>query len=121
MPLSAHVRELIAAPPPVHGTDRLFPVVNFDRGKREVDALVALPRWTLHDLRRTATSLMIEAGVRPDYVERVTHPQIAGVAGVYNRYAYADEKRAALDALAVMIERIVNPAAASNVVPLHAG
>ena len=58
---------------------------------------------------------------RPDYVERVTHPQIAGIAGVYNRYAYLAEKTAALDALAMMVERIVNPASAGNVVHLIRG
>ena len=62
---------------------------------------------------------MIEARVRPDYVERVTHPEIAGVAGVYNRYAYLDEKTEALDALAAMVDRIVNPAPAGNVVSLR--
>jgi integrase len=30
-----------------------------------------LPNWTLHDLRRTAKTLMVRAGVRPDISERV--------------------------------------------------
>jgi hypothetical protein len=38
------------------------------------------------------------------------------VRGVYDRYAYLEEKRAALDALAQLIERIVDPT--SNVVAL---
>jgi hypothetical protein len=64
---------------------------------------------------------MIEARVRPDYVERVTHPDIAGVAGVYNRYAYLDEKREALDALAAMVERIVSPPPPAGNVVLRRG
>ena len=39
-----------------------------------------LPNWTLHDLRRTAKTLMVRAGVRRDISERVGHV-IAGVEG----------------------------------------
>lgn len=76
-----------------------------------------LPHWTLHDLRRTAKTLMVRAGVRPDISERVLGHVIAGVEGTYDRYSYLDEKRAALEALAAMVERILEPPAA-NVVPL---
>jgi len=34
---------------------------------------------------------------------------IAGVEGTYDRHSYADEKRAALEKLAEMVERILNP------------
>jgi integrase len=77
-----------------------------------------LPHWTLHDLRRTARTLMARAGVRPDVSERVLGHVIAGVAGVYDRHSYADEKRDALEKLAGLIDRIVNPPLA-NVLPLR--
>ena len=67
------------------------------------------PNWTLHDLRRTAKTLMVRAGVRPDISERVLGHVIAGVEGTYDRHSYADEKRDALEKLAAMIERILNP------------
>ena len=70
-----------------------------------------LPNWTLHDLRRTAKTLMVRAGVRPDISERVLGHAIAGVEGTYDRHSYADEKRDALEKLAVMIEHILNPLA----------
>jgi len=73
--------------------------------------------WTLHDLRRTAKTLMSRAGVRPDISERVLGHVIAGVEGVYDQHAYIDEKRHALEALALLVDRIVN-AGADNVVPL---
>ncbi len=60
-----------------------------------------LPNWRLHDLRRTLASNMAKSGVAPHIVEKVlnhTTGEISGVAAVYNRYAYTDEKRAALDA-----------------------
>ena len=68
-----------------------------------------IPNWTLHDLRRTAKTLMARAGVRPDISERVLGHVIAGVEGTYDRNSYADEKRDALEKLAAMIERILNP------------
>ena len=40
-----------------------------------------IPNWTLHDLRRTAKTLMVRAGVRPDISERVLGHVIAGVEG----------------------------------------
>ena len=68
-----------------------------------------IPNWTLHDLRRTAKTLMARAGVRPDISERVLGHVIAGVEGTYDRHSYADEKRDALEKLAEMIERILSP------------
>jgi integrase len=68
-----------------------------------------LPHWTLHDLRRTARTLMARAGVRPDISERVLGHVIQGVAAVYDRHDYEAEKRDALEKLAGMVERIINP------------
>ena len=68
-----------------------------------------VPNWTLHDLRRTAKTLMVRAGVRPDISERVLGHAITGVESTYDRHSYADEKRDALEKLATMIERILNP------------
>ena len=68
-----------------------------------------IPNWTLHDLRRTAKTLMARAGVRPDISERVLGHVIAGVEGTYDRHSYEDEKRDALVKLAAQIERILNP------------
>jgi integrase len=71
--------------------------------------IAPLPNWTLHDLRRTAKTLMVRAGVRPDISERVLGHVISGVEGTYDRHSYADEKRDALEKLAAMIERILEP------------
>ena len=79
-----------------------------------------LPQWTLHDLRRSARSLMSRAGVRPDIAERVMGHAITGVEGVYDRHSYRDEKADALRRLANLIEGIVHPPTGTNVVPLKA-
>jgi integrase len=82
--------------------------------------LPAMPNWTLHDLRRTARSLMSRAGVNDNHAERVLGHVIGGVRGVYDRHSYLNEKAHALKALAALIETIVNPPAQSNVVHLAA-
>ena len=86
--------------------------------ERDDDASkVTLPRWTIHDLRRTARSLMTRAHVEPDHAERALGHVIGSVRGVYDRHSFRDEKRAAFEALATQIDRIANPSPA-NVVPL---
>ena len=82
--------------------DAALPKVKTPEGK---DA--PIPSWTLHDLRRTARSLMSRAGVRPDIAERVLGHVISGVEGVYDRHRYDEEKAQALASLAALIERII--------------
>jgi integrase len=83
---------------------------SFSGHKAELDAVLDdLPRWTLHDLRRTARSLMAEAGVSRDTAERVLGHALPGVEGTYDRYAYAAEKAEALQRLAAKIASILNP------------
>jgi integrase len=77
----------------------------------------AFPNWRLHDLRRTARSLMSRAGVPSEHAERVLNHKQAGIVGVYDRYRYELEKGRALEALAALLDRIVHPAP-SNVVPI---
>ena len=78
---------------------------------RKARGLESMPAWRLHDLRRTARSLMSRAGVSADVAERVLGHVIAGVRGVYDRHGYEAEKRDALERLAALVERIVNPGA----------
>ena len=79
-----------------------------------------LERWTVHDLRRTARSLMARAGVRPDIAERVMGHAIEGVEGVYDRHSYRAEKADALNKLAGLIALILDPPG-ENVVRMEAG
>jgi integrase len=69
--------------------------------------------WTIHDLRRTARSLMSrkEARIPRDIAERVLGHAIGGtIEQTYDRHAYTVEKGEALAALAALIERILSPA-----------
>ncbi|MGY4176770.1 hypothetical protein ACVIHH_002061 [Bradyrhizobium sp. USDA 4518] len=75
--------------------------------------------WTLHDLRRTTGTLMPRLGIDEDHRERVLGHKIGGVKGVYNRYKYFEERSAALQKVADLIETIVHPPAqGSNVVTI---
>ena len=86
--------------------------------KRAFDAKLKIDPWVLHDLRRTARSLMSRAGVRPDVAERVLGHAIAGVEGVYDRHQYRAEKAEALKKLAALIAAILKPTS-DNVVRLR--
>jgi len=85
------------------------PLGNIYWRKLVFDKAVGLPHWTLHDLRRTARSLMSRAGVTSDIAERCLGHVIGGVRGIYDRQEYHAEKRRAFEALAVLVERIVEP------------
>jgi integrase len=86
--------------------------------QRKADGLKPMPEWRLHDLRRTARSLMSRAGVTSDIAEMVLGHKLTGVRGVYDRHSYASEKREALEMLARMIGIILKPPA-GNVVKLE--
>jgi integrase len=88
------------------------PFSGWSKAKAQLDAHVAaerrksnrkakpMPPWVLHDLRRTVATRMGDLGVQPHVVEALLNHisgHKAGVAGVYNRSAYAEEKRAALE------------------------
>jgi integrase len=92
------------------------PIGGFSRSKQRIDEETGVSDWVLHDLRRTARSLMSRAGVPTDHAERCLGHVIPGVRGVYDRHEYHREKALAFEALAAQIERIVRPQ--ENVVPI---
>ena len=61
---------------------------------------------------------MSRAGVSADHAERCLGHVIGGVRGTYDRHGFHREKALAFEALAALIERIVNPPA-SNVTALR--
>jgi integrase len=84
----------------------------FTRSKDRLDKrLGEIAHWTVHDLRRTAATLMAgELGVQPHIIEAVINHvsgHKAGVAGIYNRATYEKEKRIALDSWAEHLTAIV--------------
>jgi integrase len=81
----------------------------FSQCKDEFDEASGVTGWTLHDLRRTARTLMSRAGVVSDHAEQCLGHLLSGVRKTYNRDDFKPQKKAAFDALAGIIERIVHP------------
>ncbi|MGX0984375.1 integrase [Bradyrhizobium japonicum] len=110
-------------------TEGKRPFSGYSKAKNQLDAVIAKQRkadelkpmagWRLHDLRRTARSLMSRAGINSDIAELVLGHKLPGIRRVYDRYSYAAEKRDALEKLAGLISIILNPPA-DNVVQMGA-
>jgi integrase len=110
----------IAGNPYVFAGRDAKPFADWDWRKRKLDEeLPPMDHWVIHDLRRTARSLLSKVGVSSEIAERVLGHTIKGVEGVYNRHAYTEEKAEALNKLAALVERIINPRA-SNVISIRA-
>lgn len=105
------------------------PVSGYSKAKARLDREIAelagsdadpVPAWRLHDLRRTVASGMARMGQPVHVVEAVLNHRsgaISGVAAVYIRHEFADEKRAALSAWARAVMALVEPHE-SNVIEL---
>ena len=132
-------RDILAAVPRIESAaGYLFtlrgarPVTSFSGAKAQLDAAMltvareddpasaVVPRWTLHDLRRTCATGMAELGIAPHIVEACLNHVSgarAGVAGIYNRAAYGPEKRAALERWAAHVQGLASGQSA-RIVPL---
>ena len=73
---------------------------------------------TVHDLRRTASTLLHEAGVNSDWIEKCLAHEQRGVRAVYNKAEYADQRREILQSWADMVDGWI---AGAKVVPLCTG
>jgi len=79
---------------------------------RVIDATVKLIRdggedfepFTVHDLRRTASTLLHEAGFNSDWIEKCLAHEQRGVRAVYNKAEYAEQRRTMLQTWADMLD-----------------
>ncbi len=123
LPLSGSAKKLLASLPRIEGCEFVFttggrrPISGFSVFKLQFDIACGVGNWRLHDLRRTARSLMSRAGVPSDHAERCLGHALAGIRGTYDRHRYLDEMRIAFEKLAALIETIVRQDA--NVVPME--
>jgi integrase len=111
------------------------PVSGFSKAKDRLDAVMtallreatgdpeaAISPWIIHDLRRCATTIMARLNVAPHVADKVLNHSggtIRGVAATYNRFAYLDERKAAMEALGRFVEALVRPGDAGNVVEIN--
>ena len=118
LPLSSQALAVLRSVPRFLGSEYVFTttgrssVSGFGRLKDRVDEHVGLEveGWRFHDLRRTAATGMAVLRVPPHIIEAVLNHKsgiISGVASVYNRYAYFDEKREAMQAWGNHVEKLI--------------
>ena len=92
-----------------------------ERGDKP-DAVQPLQPWVFHDFRRTVATNLAKIGIPVHVVERLLNHvsgTVSGIAAVYNRHSYIDERRQALEAWATRLDQIVRGTPA-NVVTLAA-
>jgi integrase len=126
--MSAPVRQMLKAREQIR--DLVFGrgVVGFhswDKSKRNLDAKIAsrlVEPWRVHDLRRTFATGLQRLGVRLEVTEAILNHvggNRAGVGGIYRRYDWANEKKAALDAWAAHVLAVVSGKKKNNVTPIR--
>jgi integrase len=134
VPLTRDMMGILDALPRFNGGDYLFSA-NFSAGpvwlnskiKKRLDAMmleelreaarkrgddpdkVTLTPWRNHDLRRTLRSGLSRLRINSDIGEAILAHVKPGVAGVYDRYDLADEKRHALELWAARLRSITEP------------
>jgi integrase len=135
VPISLAALTILSGSPSRGGNGYIFPALNgsgrpvsgFSKAKARLDKAIEaelagdrdtgpVPSWRLHDLRRSAASGMAQLGVTPHVIEKVLNHisgSLAGVAGIYNRFGYAPEKRQALETWAAHVQRVINPPSAN--------
>lgn len=122
VPLSGMARDIVERQPRKSGDAGKFVFPNghgkafgtcfYPKLKLDKMLVPALPDWRLHDLRRTARTLMARRiaglpGTPKEIAERVLGHVEDGIVETYDRYDYLDEKREALALLGQKIEAIL--------------
>ena len=119
IPLSKAAQRIIAAQPMlgdfVFSATGARALSGYGKRKAGFDKACGATGWTIHDLRRTARTLLSRAGVSVDVAERCLGHVMTGVRSVYDRHEYQREKAEAFEALAALIERVVHPPEATVV------
>lgn len=71
----------------------------WSKAKLAFDRECDIEHWTLHDLRRTFSTIQARIGTPPHITERILNHQVGtlnAIAKIYNRYSYLDEMRVAM-------------------------
>jgi integrase len=106
------------------------PISGFGKAKLRVDLVAAKVRrqarldplapWTIHDLRRTAASGLGKLGASRFIIGRVLNHADSSATGIYDRHAYLDEKRHALESWGAYLSNLLRPSS-GNVVEFRTG
>jgi len=70
--------------------------------------------FTVHDLRRTASTLLHEAGFNTDWIEKCLAHEQRGVRAIYNKAEYAEQRKEMMQAWADMLDKWIKPPRSGN-------
>jgi integrase len=128
--LSAPALEVLKAVPRIKNCEFVFSttgktaVSGWSRAKAKLDKLSGVSQWRLHDLRRTVATGLQRLGTRLEVTEIVLGHRSgsrAGVVGIYQRYDFEIEARAALNAWADHVLHLGDDQKGAKVLPLTRG
>jgi integrase len=94
----------------VFSRNGVTPIGDFSSQKRKLDDLCGVSHWRLHDLRRSAVSGMARLGVAPHVADKILNHvagTISGVAAVYQRHEFMNERRDALERWGAYVESLL--------------
>ena len=98
------------------------PFSGFSKAKKRLDELSGVTDWRLHDIRRTVTSGMAQLGIAPHVADKILNHQsgtISGVAAVYQRHEFLDDRKTALNAWGNYVQSLLEKTDRDNVVNIH--
>jgi integrase len=120
------ISEALKGGPLVFSSNGSAPLCGFSVAKATLDRLMEqrarvarglqddhaplIPAWTLHDLRRTMVHGLAQLGFPPHVADKIlahSSGAISGVAAIYNRYEYMEERRNALAAWGERIAQLI--------------
>jgi integrase len=75
-----------------------------------------MPSFTVHDLRRTGSTLLHEAGFNSDWIEKCLAHEQKSVRAIYNKAQFAGQRRVMLQAWADMVDAWVRGESAKAII-----
>jgi integrase len=97
--------------------DGTKPLSGWSIAKAKIDRLMGddVQPWVFHDLRRTIVSHMARLGIPAEVADKVLNHSggsvVKGVAAIYQRHQFRDERREALEKWSAYIEDLLRPSA----------
>lgn len=76
--------------------------------------------WTMHDLRRTASTIMGDLGIKPEVIDRCqNHKEPNRIRRTYQRYSYKTEMEEAWQLLGERLEALTSGQGTAKIIPLR--
>ncbi len=116
VPLTMPVMEILKTLHKTSKTKWVFPsnhgsaynhITSVQKAAQKVQAESKVLDFKLHDMRRTAASMMAEMGISEFDIGKVLNHTNESITAVYNRHSYDNEKRHALEKWANKLEQIL--------------